>query len=180
MSRLKQNSAQRNEAMHHLRTVGIAVIVAHVLFIPTVITEASEALRVTNDTRGTVELWSYPYTLRQWNQPPERFAPRESKFVYFNKGEEYWLVIKDDRGRQTPVGRHNITQVLAAHPNYELKIRRVVQTAVTEGVRYVWCRRCRQWHARPYGRSRENTGDGWILNWEWRDWRQPPGARDWR
>ena len=117
--------------------------------------EAAVSLKVTNNTQRPMELWIWPYRLGRWKRPPSRFAPKESKHVHFNKGEDYFLLFRDDLRRETPVGRHNISKVLAANPKYELAISQVVACTVREV--YFWCRRCRRWHrvvrAEPtYGR----------------------------
>lgn len=113
-------------------------------------TRASEQLPVRNDTNRVMQLWIYPYAVRQWRRPI-RFAPSERKVVYFNSGERYYLVFMDDQGRETPIGRYNISDVLQQDPTYEVSIRSITVCAPPGQVKYVWRRYQRRWYRIPYG-----------------------------
>jgi hypothetical protein len=112
---------------------------------------ASETLPVRNDTGRMKQLWIYPYSVRDWMRPPVSLAPGERREVVFNSGETYYLVFMDDQGRETPIGRFNITNVLKENPTYELSIRRVTYTrcCMEQRVRRIWCPCCQGWHLIP-------------------------------
>ena len=138
-----------------------------VLFLLAGTAAASEILPVKNDTNGVMTLWVYPYTVKNWRRPPERFAPSERRAVNFNSGEDYYLTFKDDQGDETPIGRYNITKVLQQNPTYELSIGRVViTTIVTEKrTRTFWCPRHRTWHEIPYAVCRLVAEERYVIRW---------------
>jgi len=118
-------------------------LVALVLLLPAA-TLAAEKLPITNDTNRVMELRVYAYATRAWSRPI-RFAPSERRVVYFNSAESYYLVFIDDQGRETPVGRYNITYVLEQNPTYEVSIAHILLCTERQ-VEYVWRPFERKWH----------------------------------
>lgn len=159
--------------MSQRRVAGMTTAVAWLLLVPTVSTQAAESLKVTNNTHRPMEFWIWPYRIHRWKRPPERFAPKESKQVHFNIGEDYFLLLRDDLHRETPLGRHNISRVLSANPHYQLAISEVVQTRMVYEVTHVWCPRCRRWHKKVVSRV-EPGHVRYIAEWLDRRARTPP------
>ncbi len=130
--------------MCQVRNVGMVAVLTCILVLHGSNSEARDALEFTNDTSQVMELWIWPYIRNEWKRPPKRFAPGESRIVYFKSNEEVYLLFRDAQLRETPIGRVNVSNVLANYPNYKVAIQRVTKTAFRES--YYRCPRCGCWH----------------------------------
>jgi hypothetical protein len=101
--------------------------------------QASEALLVRNDTPYVQTLWQYPETRMAYLRPPHRLDPGESKIVHFDSGVKYYIVFKDENGRETPVGWKNVTAILQRDPSYTLRIGTVIYSVCRYVREQRWC-----------------------------------------
>jgi hypothetical protein len=87
--------------------------------------------------------------------------------VIFNSGETYYLVFMDDQGRETPVGRYNISSVMKQNPKYEVSIKHVVRCECVQEqcCSRIWCPYHHTWHEVPQAAPRHVYDEGDVIQW---------------
>jgi len=99
--------------------------------------DGEECLDFTNDTAGIMEVWIWPYSISAWRTAPVRLSPGRTRSLYFGSNEDYFLLVRDHRYHETPIGRVNFTKLREEYPEYqEVRLSKVVRQAC--GVQYAW------------------------------------------
>ena len=89
--------------------------------------EANEVLYFTNDTNRPMILKVYSYSAHRWRDDIRFASQQQTRPVNFNSDEMYYMLLRDDRGIDWPLGPYNITKVCQQSGKY-LEVRLSVIT----------------------------------------------------
>jgi hypothetical protein len=105
-------------------------------------------LTVLNNGDSNAELWVWPKSTGEYLRPETYVARRSWAHVTYREGERYWLVVRDDSLRESPIGWFNISETLKKNPGVQLALDKVYHTETYTETEQVWDYQARAWVSR--------------------------------
>ena len=132
--------------------------------LPGVQVDAEEVLYFTNDTDRPMTLKIYSYSAKGWRDDLYFVPQQHLRPVSFNSNALYYMLLRDDRGIDWPLGPYNITKVRERTGTY-LEVKLSVITVKTMCAK-VWPPEC--------GCCVEENPVMVVRSVDWYRWPQPP------